>query len=69
VTGRGRRPVVYDTDADRRVTVYRDEGSLWRWHAKARNGLIVGDSGQGYSRKDSALRAARREHPPKPRAT
>jgi uncharacterized protein YegP (UPF0339 family) len=56
------------TDGDpRRVEVYPDEGGLWRYRVKARNGQIVGSPGQGYARKDGALRAARREHPPAPR--
>jgi uncharacterized protein YegP (UPF0339 family) len=71
----GHKPVVYATehrDADdrpstRRVEVYADDGGLWRYRVKAGNGQIVGTPGQGYARKDGALRAARREHPPVPR--
>ena len=52
-----------------RITVYRDAGHLWRWTRKSGNGRVIADGAEGYSRKDSALRAARRTNPPKPRAT
>lgn len=63
----GHKPVTYAAANDRRVEVYPDGGGLWRFRVKAANGAIVGTSGEGYSRKDGALRAARREHPPAPR--
>lgn len=68
----GKRPVTYETQAGvdapvRTVEVYPDGGGDWRYRVKARNGQIVGGPEQGYARKDGALRAARREHPPKPR--
>lgn len=33
--------------------IYRDRSKkrLWRWRIKARNGLKLGDSGQGYKRR------------------
>lgn len=61
------RPVAYETEDGDRVTVYRDAGHLWRWTRKAPNGRVVADGSEGYSRKDAALRAARRTNPPKPR--
>lgn len=68
----GRKPVVYPTPGPdggqpRRVEIYPDGGGLWRYRVKAGNGQVVGTPGQGYTRKDGALRAARREHPPVPR--
>jgi hypothetical protein len=34
----------------------------WYWRRTAPNGRTIGDSGQGYTRKWSAKRAARRAH-------
>lgn len=45
-------PVVYT------IHVYQDKGTMWRWRMKARNGLIVADSGQGYRSERHARRAA-----------
>lgn len=47
------------------VEVYRQRGVLrrWRWRRVANNGRIIADSGQGYTRRWSAKRAARRSHP------
>lgn len=36
---------------------YRDAAGEWRWRLKARNGRIVADSAEGYTRKDGAERA------------
>lgn len=41
------------------VEFYRDGAGLWRWRAKARNGRIVADSGEGYQRRGKALRGAK----------
>lgn len=35
----------------------------WRYRVVAANGQNVGNPGQAYTRKSSAIRAARREHP------
>ena len=66
---RGPKPVVYEAANGRTVEVYPEAGNTgdWRYRVKAGNGQTVGGPQQGYSRKDGALRAARREHPPKPR--
>jgi uncharacterized protein YegP (UPF0339 family) len=32
-------------------TIYRDAAGDYRWHAKAANGNVIADGGQGYSRK------------------
>jgi uncharacterized protein YegP (UPF0339 family) len=43
-----------------RVEVYRDDAGEWRWRKVAANGEIIATSGEGYTRKWSARRAARR---------
>ena len=35
--------------------VYKDRAGEWRWRMKATNGLIIGDSGQGYANKSELL--------------
>lgn len=37
--------------------IYTDDGGEFRWRAKAANGLIIADSGEGYTRKEDAERA------------
>lgn len=44
-----------------RIQVYLDEFGEWRWRRKAANGEIVADSGEGYTRRAAALKAAWRE--------
>lgn len=44
----------------RKITVYRDRAGEWRWRLQERNGRIVADSGEGYTRKAGAKRAAER---------
>jgi uncharacterized protein YegP (UPF0339 family) len=34
-----------------KVQVYKDAAGKWRWRARARNGRIVADSAEGYSRR------------------
>jgi hypothetical protein len=34
----------------------------WRWHVQARNGEVVGQ-GEGHTRKEAAVEAAKRHHP------
>lgn len=41
------------------VGFYQDRKGDWRWRVKARNGKIVADSAEGYSRKAGARRAWR----------
>ena len=41
-----------------RFEVYKAKDG-WRWALKAKNGRIVADSGEAYTRKDSALEAVR----------
>lgn len=43
-----------------RVEIWSDHEDKWRWHVVAANGLITGDSGQGYATKSNARRAWRR---------
>lgn len=40
------------------IRVYQAKDG-WRWRMTARNGLIVADSGQAYSQRWRAMRAAR----------
>jgi len=40
--------------------VYRDAGGQWRWRLVHKNGNILGDSGQGYTRRRDARRAVDR---------
>ena len=42
------------------VEVYRDTAGEWRWRLWASNGNVIADSGEGYTRRWSAKRAARR---------
>lgn len=67
MSAHGKKPVTYEAASGRRIEVYADDGGEWRYRVKAANGQTVGGPQQGYARKDGALRAARREHPPKPR--
>jgi uncharacterized protein YegP (UPF0339 family) len=42
------------------IHVYRDVGGQWRWRMQAPNGRLVADSGEGYTKRTGAFRAARR---------
>lgn len=44
------------------LSVYRDAAGEWRWTLWAPNKRIVADSGEGYSTRSTATRAARRLH-------
>ncbi|WP_339104867.1 amphi-Trp domain-containing protein [Haloterrigena salinisoli] len=50
-----------DSSSDRtsRFEVYEDRGGQWRWRLVHWNGNIVADSGEGYSSRSNAKRAAR----------
>ena len=37
---------------------YRDQGNQYRWRLKAPRGQIIADSGEGYSSRSNARRAA-----------
>lgn len=41
-----------------RIEVFQAKDGEWRWRMRARNGKIVADSGEGYRRKQGAVRAA-----------
>ena len=45
--------------ADAAITagVYQDASGEWRWRARARNGEIVADSSESYTRQHDAMRA------------
>lgn len=38
-----------------KIEVYQDTAGTWRWRARARNGMIVVDSGEGYVTRQKAL--------------
>jgi uncharacterized protein len=42
------------------IELYQDAVGQWRWRMQAANGRIVADSGEGYRRRDAALKAAQR---------
>lgn len=48
--------------SDHTAEVYEDSAGEWRYRLKARNGEIVATS-EAYTRKSSAKRAVRRNHP------
>lgn len=39
-----------------KVEIYKDRAGEYRWRARARNGRIVADSGEGYGRRRDCLR-------------
>jgi uncharacterized protein YegP (UPF0339 family) len=43
-----------------KVDVYCGRDGRWRWRARAANGRIVADSGEGYARQRDVTRALRR---------
>lgn len=45
------------TNADH-IRIYKDAQGEYRWTARAGNGEIVADSGEGYTRLGDAVRAA-----------
>jgi uncharacterized protein YegP (UPF0339 family) len=45
---------------DMKFDVYQDRKKEWRWRLIAKNGRIVADSGEGYTRRASAFRALHR---------
>ena len=44
------------------VTVYEGKKGFY-WRKQRRNNRITADGGQAYTRRDSAVRAAKRENP------
>ena len=43
-----------------KFTVWQDKVGTWRWTLRARNGLIIADSAQGYAARRSAVAMCRR---------
>jgi uncharacterized protein YegP (UPF0339 family) len=41
------------------IEVYADTAGEWRWRLRAANGELVANSGEGYTRQEDAVRAAR----------
>ena len=40
------------------IEVYKDAADRWRWRYVAQNGNVLADSGQSYTRRVDAVRAA-----------
>lgn len=62
---RGLRPVNDDLLPRRwrrRIIVFQGVDGLWYWHVQTRNGEVIAH-GEGYTRRNTALRGARRAHP------
>jgi hypothetical protein len=51
-------------DGDMVEVYYSPTDAGWRWRRRAANRRVIADGSEGYSRRDSALRAARRSCPP-----
>jgi uncharacterized protein YegP (UPF0339 family) len=43
-----------------KIVIYQDSSGEWRWRLVAKNGRIVADSAEGYSKLSNAERAASR---------
>ncbi len=41
-----------------RIHIYQDASGQWRWRLQARNSRVIADSGEGYSERRHAIRAA-----------
>lgn len=46
-----------------KIEVYQDTQQEWRWRARAANGRIIADSGEGYEDRDDAVYMARNLFP------
>ena len=46
--------------SDYLLQVYQDKKGTYRWRILHKNGNITADSGEGYSTRSNAIRAARR---------
>ena len=62
MTQPARETLMWTSAHDDIVTVY-PSGDGWRWRVQAPNGEIVGQ-GESHPRKQSAVEAAERHHPP-----
>jgi uncharacterized protein YegP (UPF0339 family) len=43
-----------------KFTIWQDKAGAWRWTLRARNGLIIADSAQGYASRRSVVAMCRR---------
>jgi uncharacterized protein len=39
------------------LRTYKDKAGQWRWRLQARNGRVIADSGEGYTRKRDCQKA------------
>lgn len=53
-------------DTRDRVELFQRADRQWSWRVRAANGRIVHTAGEGFTRRWSARRAARRNHPGHP---
>jgi len=44
-----------------KIHIYEAKDGLFYWRAVARNGRIIADGGEGYTRKAGAVRAVKRD--------
>lgn len=44
------------------LSIFQGEDGDWHWHRKAPNGEVI-SRGEGYTRRDDAVRGARRANP------
>jgi len=42
------------------LEVYKDAKDEWRWNIRAKNGNIMADSGEGYTRRGNCIKAVNR---------
>lgn len=43
-----------------KFTIWQDKAGAWRWTLRARNGLIIADSAQGYAARRSVVAMCKR---------
>lgn len=42
-----------------KIEMYKDRRGQWRWRMLARNGKVIADSAESYSKRGNVVRAAR----------
>lgn len=45
------------------VELFEDAAGAWRWRERAANGQVISTSGESFTRRWSARRAAKNAHP------
>jgi uncharacterized protein len=54
--GKQRLGMVFLMGTTMKFLIFRDAAGEWRWRCKARNGRIIAESGEGYTRKAMAIK-------------